>query len=285
MPSAFNQLKEKLGFAPYPGTLNIKPRPEHLKNLTLLRKYLDGGIAILPPKGSTYCVGICFRARFEGFERAALVIPLVKDYYEDVIEILAPIELKERFGLKEGDPVSVDVEVPLKKLTGLKAVILDLDGTIFNNVELFLRSFNMALEDFRLKTVPAERLKRSLNVGRNLSEILFEHVPTYLVSKLYARINMIYGGMMKEMRPFKGVKEALKSVKSRNIKTGLATGSKIGHEELKALLERHDILEYFDKVVTGIDVEKGKPYPDLVRKCAKRLEVGKETSPTLAMPR
>lgn len=273
IPGISAQLKEKLGFAPYPGTLNVKLRPEYLENLTLLRKHLDGGIAILPPKGSTYCVGVCFRAKFEDLEKAALVIPLVKDYYKDVIEILAPIKLKERFKLEEGDSVSVEVELPIKRFTGLKAVIFDLDGTIFDNIKLFYESFNMALKG--LEAVPIDRLRHDLNMGKNLMEILSEHFPDHLASKLHERINTIYGRMVKRTVPFKGVGRALSLIKSFGLKIGLATGSKVTHEELKGLLERNGLLKYFDEIVTGIDVEKGKPSPDLVRKCAERLGVRK----------
>jgi phosphoglycolate phosphatase-like HAD superfamily hydrolase len=273
IPWVHDQFKEKLGFSPYPGTLNIRLRPEYLKNLRLIRDHLDGGLMILPPKGSGYCMGVCFRAKFEGEEEGALVIPLVKGYYRDVIEILAPVELKERFKLKEGDLVRVDVELPIRRLVGLKAVIFDLDGTILDNVGLFYESFNMALEDFGLEVISLDRLKYDLSLGKNLMEMLSERLPQDLAPKLYERINEIYGRMMKRVNLLKGVERALDHIRSFNLPIGLATGGKVPHKELEGHLERMGLLGYFDAIVTKIDVEKGKPFPDLVRKCADKLRV------------
>lgn len=273
IPWVHNQFKEKLGFSPYPGTLNIRLRHDYLKNLRLIRDHLDGGLTILPPKGSGYCIGVCFRAKFEGVENGALVIPLVKDYYRDVIEILAPVELKERFKLKEGDLVRVEVELPIRRLVGLKAIIFDLDGTILDNVRLFYGAFNMTLEDFGLEAISLDHLKYDLSLGKNLMEILSERLPRDLVPRLYERINTIYDRMMRRVNLLEGVERALDHIKSSNLLIGLATGGKVPHKELEGHLERIGLLRYFNSIVTKIDVKKGKPFPDLVKKCADRLGV------------
>ncbi len=274
IPWALSQFKEKLGFTPYPGTLNVKV--DELSSLRLVRKHLDGAVKIVPPSRS-YCLGLCFKAVFEGGEPCAVVIPLVKGYYTDIVEVIAPVELRKHFKLREGDRVKVNVEVPIKRVKGLKAVIFDIDGTIFDNVKLFYRSFNEALRSFKLDTLPLDRLKRELSLGKSLTEILSNHAPSDLIEELYEEINVVYKSLIEEgIRPLKGVRKALNFVKSHKILIGAATGSDVSAEELEDLLSRSGVAEYFDVVVTRRDVKRGKPYPDIIWKCIELLGVEKE---------
>jgi riboflavin kinase len=102
------QIIEKLGFIPYNGTLNVKLNEE---SLTLKRRFLKKAkpIQILPPKG--FCSGTCFRAVFMDKLECAIVIPDVDGYPEDVIEIIAPINLREKFQLKDGDTAKVVIKM------------------------------------------------------------------------------------------------------------------------------------------------------------------------------
>ncbi|MBC7130185.1 CTP-dependent riboflavin kinase, partial [Candidatus Bathyarchaeota archaeon] len=90
------QIKEKLGFFPYPGTLNIKVDDE-LK----LRKMLseNQSIEILPEKG--YCTAKCIMV-YVGGVKCAIIIPEVDGYPGNVMEIIAPVSLREKLGLKDG---------------------------------------------------------------------------------------------------------------------------------------------------------------------------------------
>lgn len=121
LPWVTAQFKEKLGFVPYPGTLNVKLEGgEALRSLGLIRKHLDGGIAITPPQGSRYCLGLCLRAKVEGEQEGAIVIPLVRAYYRDVVEVVAPVGLRERFKLGDGREVGVEVEAFKSRNTRLR---------------------------------------------------------------------------------------------------------------------------------------------------------------------
>lgn len=122
LPWATGQFREKLGFVPYPGTLNIKLEGgEALRLLGLIKKHLDGGIVITPPRGSKYCLGLCFHAKVESRQEGAIVIPLVKGYYREVVEVVAPVGLRERFKLRDGDEVGVEVEARIRRLKGFKS--------------------------------------------------------------------------------------------------------------------------------------------------------------------
>lgn len=99
------QIAEKLGFTPYTGTLNIKLTTESVtikKSLKNVR-----AIEISPVKG--FYRGRCFPAYFMQNLKCAIIIPEVKNYPEDVIEVAAPVNLREKFKLKDGDMVEVRI--------------------------------------------------------------------------------------------------------------------------------------------------------------------------------
>jgi riboflavin kinase len=99
-----NQIEEKLGFLPYPGTLNIRLAGESMGRKKALTR--TDGLEILPAKA--YCGGKLFRAHLADVE-CAMVVPDVADYPRDVVEVIASANLREKLGLADGDSVEVKV--------------------------------------------------------------------------------------------------------------------------------------------------------------------------------
>ena len=109
LPWARRQFKEKLGFDPWPGTLNL-----HLLRRVDISVFSDRrkGIRVTPRKG--FCAGRCFRAQVVKVP-AAVVVPDVPDYPRDLLEILAPVNLRELLGLKDGEDLKVTVWLDRRK--------------------------------------------------------------------------------------------------------------------------------------------------------------------------
>lgn len=105
LPWVKKQITEKLGFTPHPGTLNIKLIKESLKLRTLLEK--AGAVEISPAVG--FHRGRCFKAYLMNNLRCAVVIPETPDYPKDIIELVAPIDLREKLQLIDGDYVEVKI--------------------------------------------------------------------------------------------------------------------------------------------------------------------------------
>lgn len=99
------QITEKLGFTPHPGTLNVKLSEEYFNLKNLLKRMK--GIEITPT--NDFCSGKCFRAYLMNGVECAIVIPEVADYPEDLMEIVAPMNLREKIRLKDGDPIEVKI--------------------------------------------------------------------------------------------------------------------------------------------------------------------------------
>jgi len=103
LPWVRNQIVEKLGFTPYPGTLNIKLSKDDAKIKKLLKK--TKSIEISPD--ANFCRGKCFKGYLMDYVECAIVIPEIVNYPENVLEVIAPINLREMLRLKDGDTVEV----------------------------------------------------------------------------------------------------------------------------------------------------------------------------------
>ena len=103
LPWVRKQMDEKLGFNPYAGTLNLR-----LPNETVLNRLREAdGIIIVPEKG--YSEGKCFKALVNEKVEGAVVLPDVPDYPLDLLEVLAPVNLRKNFGLIDGMEVVVNI--------------------------------------------------------------------------------------------------------------------------------------------------------------------------------
>ena len=105
LPWVKKQINAKLGFNPYIGTLNLRMSNE--MDIHDLRK--ANGIKIKPEKG--YYEGKCFKALVMKKVEGAVVLPDVPEYPSDLLEILAPVNLRKTLGLKDGDIVEVTIRI------------------------------------------------------------------------------------------------------------------------------------------------------------------------------
>ncbi len=105
LPWVKQQLKEKLGYTPYLGTLNLKLTPESVKHKQNLLKSKSSVIS--PAEG--FCVGLLFKASVDDID-SAIIIPQVQGYPEIVLEVIAPVKLRKALKLKDGDEVTVVIK-------------------------------------------------------------------------------------------------------------------------------------------------------------------------------
>ncbi len=100
------QFIEKLGFDPYPGTLNIKLDAPSIET----RKGISAGIRIsgFTSENRTFGSGSCFCIRIADMQ-GAVIVPERTHYPEDIIEIIAPVNLRKHLDLGDGSNVEVEV--------------------------------------------------------------------------------------------------------------------------------------------------------------------------------
>jgi len=104
------QFIERLGFDPYPGTLNLKISSEYDAEMREeLETYPGIEIDGFKNEHRTYGSVKCFRAMINNREEGALVMALRTHYDRSVIELIAPTYLRSRLKLKDGNKVKVEV--------------------------------------------------------------------------------------------------------------------------------------------------------------------------------
>ena len=108
LPWVMEQIEAKLGFKPYPGTLNIRLTGGSIR-LKETWAAANFGQEILLKK--SFCSGRCVKAYLpSGFE-CAIIAPEVDDYPQDLVEIIAPMNLRERFRFRDGDLVEINIKI------------------------------------------------------------------------------------------------------------------------------------------------------------------------------
>jgi len=100
------QFKEKLGFMPFPGTLNVKIKEycsdarKKVEELPYIKieGFSDGQ--------RTYGASDCYPAKINGI-RGYIIVPERTHYQTDLLEIIAPVKIREALALTDGDEVTV----------------------------------------------------------------------------------------------------------------------------------------------------------------------------------
>jgi riboflavin kinase len=102
------QFSERLGLDPIPGTLNLKlDRPFVLDDSDPDSIRIEGFIE----EGRSFGACICRPVRIGGI-RGAIVRPERTSYSAALLELVAPVNLREALGLSDGDEVEVVLEGP-----------------------------------------------------------------------------------------------------------------------------------------------------------------------------
>jgi len=106
------QCLDKLGFAPWPGTLNLEIPMDRVAVIEELM--VKEGMELVSPD-SKYCSGHVFPVSIEGIP-AAIVLPAedVRVHAKNIVEIISPEMLKESLNVKDGDWVTFAIDRLLK---------------------------------------------------------------------------------------------------------------------------------------------------------------------------
>ena len=104
------QFIEKLGFEPYPGTLNLKLTTDYdVKTRSELEAYPAIEIEGFRNEDRTFGSVKCYPVTIENKMKGALILALRSHYNASVIEIIAPVFLRKHLNLKDGHKVKVEV--------------------------------------------------------------------------------------------------------------------------------------------------------------------------------
>jgi CTP-dependent riboflavin kinase len=101
------QCDEKLGFKPYSGTLNLEISEKFLPAIELLDQ--KKGIELISPDPK-FCNAMAFRVSLADIN-GALILPeeKVRVHPKNIIEIIAPLNIKASLKVKDGDFLKIAI--------------------------------------------------------------------------------------------------------------------------------------------------------------------------------
>lgn len=102
------QFEELLGFAPYPGTLNIKLADESAAARVRLNNIAPVYISSFKTSNRTYGGIKSYVASIGGID-GAIIVPDRSHYHNDIIETIAPVSIKKTLKIDNGDSIKVVV--------------------------------------------------------------------------------------------------------------------------------------------------------------------------------
>ena len=156
-----------------------------------------------------------------------------------------------------------------------KGAIFDMDGTLFDSEKIYQTAWLETVE-FYGKDRGAELVKAVAGSSEeNCKKAIHEFYPDIDAEEFFMRtikraVEIFEQGV--DMMP--GVVEILKFFKENGVKSAIASSS--SHEAINRNIERADIKKYFDAIISGDDVQNGKPAPDIFLKAAKELNLDAE---------
>ncbi len=101
------QFEEKLGFKPFPGTLNVQIQEKNLAQIAKIPPEEIGTIKGTDSYGEVKYIKACLNGEVDG----ALVFPVKTQHPQDILEFIASVNLREHLNLEDGELVSLDIRV------------------------------------------------------------------------------------------------------------------------------------------------------------------------------
>ncbi len=160
----------------------------------------------------------------------------------------------------------------------LRAALIDLDGTLMDTAPDLAEAANRMRADFGLPSLPASRIAQYVGKGadvlvqRSLTDRMDGQVEPERFTparESFLRHYQVVNGAASVV--FDGVPQALSRLRASGWRLACVTNKP--REFTLPLLQRAGLAVLFDAIVCGDEVERRKPYPDVVLRACSRLGV------------
>ncbi|WP_051569281.1 HAD family hydrolase [Alkaliphilus transvaalensis] len=158
----------------------------------------------------------------------------------------------------------------------IDGVIFDLDGTLIDSMGIWLQ---IDADYLGARGIAVPNNMNKMTEGKSFTEVANLFKETFKLEESIEEIKAEWIGMAKDYYankiPLKaGAEELLVQLKTQGKKVGL--GTSCSRDLAMAVLKQHNLLTYFQTIVTSCEVPKGKPSPDVFLKGAELLKISAE---------
>jgi len=156
-------------------------------------------------------------------------------------------------------------------------VAFDLDGTLLDSVDAHVESWIKAFQEHGLEEISRDEMYRLIGLP---GEVIVKKIGGVKALKKYQSIRKTKDSLFMKMVDrgdvtiYPDVEDTLMKLKDKRYRLGLSTSTP--NYMLKNILMIFKIKKYFDALVAGDEVERGKPYPDIFLKVFEKLDVKPE---------
>lgn len=151
-------------------------------------------------------------------------------------------------------------------------IIFDLDGVLVDSEMIYYRITRILFNQLKID-VSIEEHNSFVGISANKmwKYIKERYFLAQSVDELIdLEINLKYILLRKtNLKPIEGVQNLLSYLKEKQIKIAIATSNH--RDNVNIILNKLQIIEYFDLIITGDQVSNGKPEPDIFMLAAKKL--------------
>lgn len=156
----------------------------------------------------------------------------------------------------------------------IKAVIYDLDDTLIDSIGIHIKANNEVFSDYIKEDLPAELRQRF--VGMRVIDIITETINYFDLKldpkEIYEKRSLIFFDLLlNRLELMPGAINSLDLVKDGGLLIALATSGNQKYVDI--VLDKFTLSSYFDVIVTGDDVKKGKPDPETFLVTVERLRL------------
>jgi phosphoglycolate phosphatase len=160
----------------------------------------------------------------------------------------------------------------------IKAIAIDLDGTLLDTINDLSAAANYTLTEMGLATVPIETLRtfvgkgKAMHLRRSLAATLGRAATDSEMTQAMAIYEVQYRAHLNDQTlPYPGVLHGLKAFKSRGLPLACVTNKSRSFTEV--LLQVQGLSPYFDTLVCGDDLPTSKPDPAMLTYTAGYFKV------------
>ncbi len=154
----------------------------------------------------------------------------------------------------------------------ISTVIFDCDGVMFDSRQANVNYYNQLLANFGLPPMAEDEVAFvHMHTADDSVRHIFRGTPFLEQAQAY-KMRIDYSPFIKDMVIEPGLKELLKRLKPQY---GLAVATNRS-DTIGKVLESNGLTEFFDIVVSSLDVQKPKPHPEAIYKILDFFQVSRE---------
>ncbi len=156
-----------------------------------------------------------------------------------------------------------------------KGVIFDMDGLLFDTEAVWQRNWSRAAADMGIDLPEAFRKEICGTSGEIMKRVIEKYYSVDDGTEIMQNvINGVHSDLKDNVPEKPGLHEILEHFRNKGMKMAVASSS--SQAQIESNCRNAGILEYFDALVSGAQIGKSKPAPDIFLAAAEKIGIAPE---------